>query len=85
MMATTTYKVQRFLAEDPRFVTAPEDQGQIIEVSYALDGEAQMVVRRSVDRSTGRTYYAVARFQDLHGDWEPWNEAPSLEGWQEVR
>lgn len=59
---------------------APEDQGQMIEVSYALDGEMDRLWREEHDRSTRtRTLYCVDQDQ-IVGQCEPWNRAPAVDG-----
>lgn len=45
------------------WVTPPELQGQMVEVSYAADG-AGLVWRRSYDRSDRTTTYEVADAED---------------------
>ena len=49
------------------FVTPPENQGQIVDVSYAIT--EQGVVERRHDRSDGRTSYRFAKY------------TPALERW----
>ena len=35
------------------FATMPADQGQMIEIAYAVDWESEMLVRRTTDHSDG--------------------------------
>lgn len=62
------------------FLTAPEDEGQVIDVSYAACGDR--IFSRSYDRSDGSTTYSVAPI--LSRDWrwyETWvacNGAPPI-------
>jgi hypothetical protein len=59
------------------FQTMPEDQGQMVEVSYAVDCDAETLVRRTVDGSNGSVSYDE-RDLDMDADddaqnFEPWN------------
>ena len=60
-----------------QFHVAPEAQGQIIEVSYASDGEQvyKLVEDRS-DRSVA--LFATDYPADDDFTFEPWNESPSF-------
>jgi hypothetical protein len=40
-----------YIFDDLVFYTRPSDAGQIVEVSYAFDGEGSYAIRRTVDRS----------------------------------
>lgn len=53
------------------FMVRPDDAGQIVEVSYAYDTEAQVVVRRVYDQSDRTDSFATA--EDDRSDFEPWN------------
>ena len=53
------------------FHIRPDDAGQIVEVSYAYDSEAQVVVRRVYDQSDRSDSYATA--EDERETFEPWN------------
>jgi hypothetical protein len=53
------------------FMVRPDDQGQIVEVSYAYDTEGQRVVRRIYDQSDRSDSYATA--EDDREVFEPWN------------
>jgi len=57
-----------------RFYQQPEDAGQIVEVSYALASDHELLVCRSYDRSDRTTSYHCAEL-DPDGDdtFEPWN------------
>jgi len=69
-----------FLVADLDFRTPPVNQGQIVEVSYAIDGDSDLVYRRRRDRSAGETTYQVADLEDLPGDeeFEPWQAVPAI-------
>lgn len=61
------------------FTTPPENRGQIMTISYALDSDAEVILERihdASDRSTEYRAYAYPRNDD--GSWEPWNCAPKL-------
>lgn len=51
------------------FSTMPEDQGQIIDVSYAVSWEYGVLVCHSLDRSDGEECYSWASI-DMDTDWE---------------
>ena len=53
------------------FIVRPSDAGQIVEVSYAYDSEAQLVVRRIYDQSDRSDRYATA--EDDRETFEPYN------------
>lgn len=57
---------------------APEDQGQIVEVAYAIEGELERILRRTTNRSDASITLAIAHLADLEGDFEPWNGADNL-------
>lgn len=63
------------------FHTPPANQGQIIEVSYAMiDG---LVIRRIHDRSDRRTEYATSQGLDNdEGDY--WNCEPDNTDWEPI-
>lgn len=70
---------------------APRDQGQTVEIAYAIDGENQTAVRRVTDRSRDvedrrRVLYYVAPLTSMRGEWQPWNEAPDIPSrdWDEI-
>lgn len=58
------------------FATPPRNQGQIVTMSYACDGENEQVVCRSHDASDGAESYAVTPLSNLVGAFEPWNSVP---------
>jgi hypothetical protein len=61
------------------WATPPEHQGQIVEVSYGLDADAEVIVERRHDRSDGTmTHTAYAYPDDDDGTWMPWAGAPAL-------
>ncbi|MFA5154784.1 MAG: hypothetical protein WC554_19720 [Clostridia bacterium] len=65
------------------FSVAPQDQGQIVEVAYALaDDDGEAVVVRTTDQSIptgrpGRVSYEERTLPDGE-EFEPWNGAPRL-------
>jgi hypothetical protein len=67
-----------------KFYTPPENQGQIIEVSYAGAGSEGLVMQ-VVDRSDGSEYYRITPWtQKLAKWWDsigPWNEEPPTKKW----
>ena len=60
------------------FVTPRRNQGQIVEISYAVDAEREQVVSRAVDASDGTTSFAVTALDNLVGEFEPWDREPKL-------
>jgi len=62
------------------YITPPENQGQIVIVSYASDGEG--VLRRTVDQSGQRPtlieHISWDAFLDHEPEYEPWNRAPRI-------
>lgn len=61
------------------FTTPPENQGQIVTVSYALAADDEAIIESiydASDRTQGYRAYAYA--DDDDGDWAPWNGAPAL-------
>lgn len=58
------------------FVTPPENQGQIVLVSYGCD--AEHIYERVFDQSDRTTTVNVYEHDDEDEDWSPWNAAPSL-------
>lgn len=64
---------------------APEDQGQIVEVAYAIWEEE--LVRRVSDGSDRSVSYALVSLDDVESDKiEPWHEAPVVpdDAWETV-
>jgi len=53
------------------FIVRPSDAGQIVDVSYAYDSEAQLVVRRRYDQSDRSESFATA--EDDRETFEPHN------------
>ena len=73
------------LPEGLEWITPPECQGQIVEVSYASDCEAYLW-RRVHDRADQSTRYARVDLDDLDdADLQPWNREPSVSDWESVR
>ena len=61
------------------FITPPENQGQIVTVSYALAADEEAIIERThyaSDRTTRYDAYSYPENDD--GDWAPWNGAPEL-------
>ena len=56
------------------FIVPPECHGQIVETSFAIDGE--QVVCRTFDASDQTTSYAVTSLDNLSGEFESWNRRP---------
>ena len=69
------------------YITPPENQGQIVIVSYASDGEG--VFRRTVDQSGKRPtlheHIYWEDFLDHEPEYQPWNRAPRIpdDAWSE--
>lgn len=63
------------------FMLPPENQGQIVEIAYALvEG---LVIRRRYDRSDGETrYHASKCLVEDEGDY--WNHAPANKRWRRI-
>lgn len=65
-----------------RWATPPECAGQIVEISYALDPDAEVVIVRRHDRSDRSTTYWAYGYPDAaecHGGWwDPHNTRPDL-------
>lgn len=59
------------------FVTPPECQGQMVEYSYALDNDHDVIIERRCDRSDRSTSYCAYVCPD-GDDWSPWNGTPKL-------
>jgi hypothetical protein len=63
------------------FTTPPENQGQIIEVSYALAvnfDDPAVIVARKHDRSDNTTTYTAYAARPEDEEWDPQNGAPRL-------
>ena len=67
---------------DFEFHMLPKDQGQICEISYAVDFESNLLFKRHLDRSDNSESFFVAEIADLGGEFEPWNgELPDHGPW----
>jgi len=73
------------------FITPPASQGQIVEVAYATDDDASLLVRRTTDQAippgeAGRVVFHSVDLAEVEGEIEPWNAEPSVgEGdWDEA-
>lgn len=66
-----------------RWYTRPVDQGQIVEVSYAYDGENGQAYKRERDGSDGTTvYYVGALDWDREPEGVSHDRAPCVESWE---
>lgn len=72
--AITAENVGKWIA-DVNFITPPENQGQIVLVSYACDGD--YIYERTYDQSDRTTIVCVYEHPDTDQDWEPQNSVPS--------
>ena len=67
-----TYSVEKF-------TTPPQNQGQIVTVSYALADDTEIIIVRTHDAADNTTEYVAYEYpSDDDGDWQPWNYAPEL-------
>jgi hypothetical protein len=68
----------------PTWHQMPEDAGQIVDVSYAIDWEEEMLYRRTYDR--GDRTLEIDRARVDGGSFEPWNDClPNIVGeWEDV-
>lgn len=62
--------------ESLAYHTPPEDQGQTVEYSYAIDTELECIVERCIDRSDKSVSYTAYEYGE--GEFQPWHSAPSL-------
>lgn len=61
------------------FVTPPENQGQIVTVSYGLAAENEIIITCTYDASDKTTIYDAYYYpDDDEGKWEPWNGVPEI-------
>ena len=59
------------------FHVPPANRGQTVEVAYGMDPYREVIVERTIDRSTGATTYVA--YDGAECDrFEPWNAAPQL-------
>lgn len=71
-----------------RFDVPPENQGQIVEVSYALTPDG--IIKQTHDRSDGTISYLIAPWTGKLWNWSesvgPWNEVPpvSARSWRKI-
>lgn len=68
------------------FVVPPENQGQSVQVAYALGwppvGHAAypVVIRQTIDRAENKLPTYSAAVDAIPGEeWQPWNMAPAVE------
>jgi hypothetical protein len=61
--------------EDVTFHTPPENQGQIVLVSYGCDED--YIYEKTYDQSDRSTVVRVYEHPETDCDWDPWNGAPS--------
>jgi hypothetical protein len=73
MANVTAANVTKWIA-DLNFVTPPENQGQIVLVSYACDGD--YIYARAHDQSDRSTAVSVYEHPETDSDWQPQNGAP---------
>lgn len=66
------------------FHVPPENQGQIVEVSYAVTPAG--VIARTMDRSDGEVKYAIHKWTRALDEWDdPWNTPPPVaRGWRPI-
>lgn len=65
------------------FTTPPQNQGQIVDVSYGIGclqiGDPWCIVVRTFDSSDRSESFEAYDFHaDGAGSWDPWNGAPEL-------
>ena len=60
---------------DLRFYVAPEDQGQIVEIAYAMTDDGDVVRRRRDASDRSETAEMFLAPDDV---FDPWNGAPRL-------
>lgn len=61
------------------FITPPENQGQFVTLSYALDCDAEVILVSSYDAGDhSKVYYAYMYPDNDDGSWEPQNCVPEL-------
>lgn len=79
MTTTNTKPAVKTYNPTEKWTTPPENQGQIVTVSYSLDADAEVILESIYDASDrSQEYRAYAYPDDDDGTWEPWNGAPSL-------
>jgi hypothetical protein len=62
-----------------KWITPPENQGQIVSVSYNLDSDAGVILESIYDASDrSQEYRAYSYPDDDDGEWSPWNGTPEL-------
>ena len=66
-----TYSVEKF-------TTPPENQGQIVTVSYALADDTEIIIVRTHDASDNTTEYWAYELPEDYKIWDPWNGVPEL-------
>jgi hypothetical protein len=60
------------------FIVPPENQGQIIEISFAIDGENEQVICREFDASDRTTCYSCTPIDNIQGEYRPYYTRPSF-------
>lgn len=55
------------------FYTLPEDQGQAVKVSYAIDSDNMVLCQRNESNGVVSYYYAEIDLSEEEILWEPWN------------
>jgi hypothetical protein len=77
----TKNRIKKMKTYNPteKWTTPPENQGQIVTVSYSLDYGAEVILESIYDASDrSQEYRAYAYPDDDDGSWEPWNGVPRL-------
>ena len=83
----TTIDINNLICEEITvWYVAQEDQGQIVEVAYAVAGESELLVQRQHDGSDGEVVYFVAGLGDVIGELDLINRAPRVRdgAWRRV-
>lgn len=87
MVRFTEQEIDSLVWHTPR-----RNSGQIVEVSYAIDGESQTVLRCTHDRSVSgyrrsdSATYESADVAAVQGEWDPWCSVPEIDeaAWRPV-
>lgn len=76
---STTQTSMKTYTPTTRWDTPPENQGQILTCSYALDSDAEVILEKIYDASDRTTEYRAYKYPvDDDGEWDPWNGTPEL-------
>lgn len=63
--------------EDLNYTVPPSCQGQIVEVAYASTPEG--IIQRITDRSDQSVSYYGVDWDEVEGNFEPWNREPTVD------